>query len=316
MMAALAASGIPVQYLNIYNGVERCSVACNELSAVNFEFNALATTLASLKSLAVSFSDRVVNELTEDLGLASDSADEWEDCWEHELREPEDIEHEVSQKSTFSGLPAMLQLCRGLESLELHHYQLKDPDPLDWEPRKLHLNRERFFSCIANNKMDLLPPLKRVVLRGFRVKSADVLALLHRLRPTLEDLSLRHLIVIEGATFESIFNYCTSDEAGLERLYLDHLLEPVATASGRYNYRQLLYFTGEPNQVPRLRRRDLPRYGSNTVDRVGATQIRRPIPYISVNIPVMDRSIRPTFWPNRRTPHPPWLYDRYEYGPP
>jgi hypothetical protein len=288
-------------------------VACNELSAVNFQFNALATTLASLKSLAVSFSDRVINERTEDLGLTGDSADEWEDDWEDELREPEDIEHEVYQKSTFSGLPALLQRCRGLESLELHHYQLKDPGPHDWG---LHLYRERFFPCIANIELDLLPPLKRVVLRGFRVKSADILAFLHRLRPTLEDLSLRHLILLEGATFESIFNYCTSDEAGLERLYLDHLLEPVVTASGAYRYRQLLYFTGEPNQVPRLRRGELPRHGSNTVDRVGATQIRRPIPYFSVHVPVTDRSRQPTFWPNRRNLHPPWLYDRYEYGPP
>ncbi|KAL2838097.1 hypothetical protein BJY01DRAFT_220229 [Aspergillus pseudoustus] len=308
-LAALAASGIAVQSLDIYNGVERCSLACNEPSAVNFEFNALATSLASLKTLALSFSDRIINTRTEDFGLTGDLADEWEDHWEEGWREPEDIEHEVYQESTFSGLPDLLQRCRELKSLEIHHYQLRD-----LEVSEHNRHRERFFPCIA--EMVPLPPLKRVVLRGFRVRSADVLAFLRRLMPTLRELSLRHLILLEGAKFKPIFSYCTSEEAALKRLYLDHLLEPVPTASGAYSCRQLVYFTGEPNQEPKLRRRDLPPHGSNTVDRVGATQIRRPIPYFSVFVPFRERGRRPLFHPHTRLPYPLCLYGEEGYGPP
>jgi hypothetical protein len=225
------------------------------------------------------------------------------------LREPEDIEHEVYQDSTFSGLTALVQRCRGLESLELHHYQLKDLIFSD-----LNRHRERFFPYIA--EMIPLPPLKGVVLRGLRVRSADVLAFLQRLQPTLRELSLRNLILLDGAKFETIFGYCISEEAGLERLYLDHLLEPVVTASGAYSCRRLVCFTGEPNQEPKLRRKDLPHRGSSTVDRIGAAQIRRPIPNFSVSVPLRERGSTPAFSPTIRAPYPLCLYGQQDFGPP
>lgn len=308
-LAAVAASGIAVQRLDVYNSVERCSLACNVPSSVNFEFNALATSLASLKTLAVSFSDRIINPRTEDFGLTGDSADEWDERWEDKLRETEDIEQEVYQDSTFSGLPALIKRCRGLESFELHHYQLQD-----LIVSELNRYRERFFPSIA--EMDPLPPLKRLVLRGLRVRSADILAFLQRLQPTLRELSLRNLILLDGAKYETIFGYCTSEEAALERLYLDHLLEPVVTASGAYSCRRLVYFTGEPNQEPKLRRKDLPRRGSNTVERIGAAQTRQPIPYFSVSVPLRERGSRPAFSPNVRAPYSLCLYGPQDYGPP
>lgn len=202
-------SGITVQRLDVYNSIERCSLACNVPSTVNFEFNAVATSLASLKTLAVSFSDRVINPWTEDFGLTGDAADGWDEHWEDELREKEDIEQEVYQDSTFCGLPALIKRCRGLESLELHHYQLQDLIVAE-----LNRYRERFFPSIAG--MDPLPPLKRLVLRGLRVRLADVLAFLRRLQLTLRELSLRNLILLDGAKYETLFGYCTSEEAALK----------------------------------------------------------------------------------------------------
>jgi hypothetical protein len=148
------------------------------------------------------------------------------------------------------------------------------------------------------------------------VGSADILAFLQRLQPTLRELSLRNLILLDGAKFETIFGYCTSDEAGLERLYLDHLLEPVVTASGTYSYHRLVYFTGEPNQEPKLRRKDPLHRGSNTVDRIGEAQIRRPIPYFSVSVPLRERGSRLVFSPNVRAPYILCLYGQQDYGPP
>ncbi|KAL2810712.1 hypothetical protein BDW59DRAFT_177117 [Aspergillus cavernicola] len=296
-LVALAVSGIPVQKLDVYNREQRCSLACNEPSAVNFESNMLATSLASLKTLAVSFSDRIINERTEDLGETGDSADEWDEHVEEEFRVPEDIEEELCQESTFSGLPALVQRCRGLESLELHHYQLMDLTDLEF-----NRHRERFLQRISETVP--LPPLKRVVLRGLRVRSADVLTFLERLKPTLIQLSLQNLILVTGAKFGPIFDYCTSEDAGLERLYLDDLLEPEISTRG--TWWQLVYFTGEPNKEPKFKTSEPPRRGSNTVDRVGP-QIRQPIPYFSASVPIRGHS---------RFAFSPWRGGRREYGPP
>ncbi|KAL4796924.1 hypothetical protein BDV19DRAFT_360068 [Aspergillus venezuelensis] len=137
-LAALADSGIRVQKLDIYNSVQRCSLACNELSVVNFESTALATSLASLKQLAVSFSDRVINMYVEDYGQTGDSYDSWDE--DGETRELEDIEAEACHESTFIGVAGLVQQCKRLESLELHYYQLDKKDSLSLAP-KTHSSR-------------------------------------------------------------------------------------------------------------------------------------------------------------------------------
>ncbi|KAL3474436.1 hypothetical protein BJX99DRAFT_260369 [Aspergillus californicus] len=308
-LAALAASGIHIQNLDVYNSIKRCSLACNEPSAVNFGFNALATSLASLKTLAVSFSDRIINVKIEDVGDTGDSADSWLQRSEGSdaSREFEDIEAEACDESTYSGLPALVQRCRGLESLELHHFELS----IRGED-ELNRHRERVLQRMAETVS--LPPLKRLVLRGFRFTSADLLTVLVRLKPTLRELSLQNVILLEGANFGPIFDYCTSEDAGFERLCLENLLEPGLR--GPYMCRHLVYFTGEPNQEPKLQREDLPRHGSNTVERAGAAQIRRPIPYFTAFVANRYLGSSPRFYPNIRGPYSPWLHGRGQYGPP
>ncbi|KAL4960789.1 F-box domain protein [Aspergillus stella-maris] len=185
-LGALTTSGIAVQRLDIYNSVQRCSLSGNEPHSVNFGFNALATSLASLETLAVSFSDRAINVYNEDIGYTSDSADSLDPMID--AREPGNIEEEVCLETSFSGIPALVQNCQRLESLELHHYQLSF-----MAGDMVNSHRERFLQHIA--KMASLPPLKRVVLRGFRTRAADLLTFLARLKPTLRDLSLQNLII-------------------------------------------------------------------------------------------------------------------------
>jgi hypothetical protein len=59
---SLTASNMPIERLNIFNDrrLQRCSLACNELGSVDFKQKGLAISLASMKLLSVSVSDRVV----------------------------------------------------------------------------------------------------------------------------------------------------------------------------------------------------------------------------------------------------------------
>ncbi|KAL4883401.1 hypothetical protein BJY04DRAFT_216225 [Aspergillus karnatakaensis] len=236
----------------------------------------LGPLLGSLKGLAVSFSDRVIDESLKDLDIASDSADDSDEVEYDGTRAVEEIQAEASHASTFEGLRALVRACRGLESLELYRCDLRLIND-----RCIDYQRERFLHLIA--KTVPLPPLKRLVLRGFHVRSADLLAILKRLRPTLVEPSLENITLLPGESFGSVFAYCTSESAGLRRLYLDDLVEVKVPLGGSWT--GLLYFTGEPNKEPKFITDRGPLSGSNTVDRAVPAQVRQPIPYFTANFP-------------------------------
>jgi hypothetical protein len=58
-LRSLAASNLLIEKLNIFNDrqLQRCSLPFNEVGSIDFEHKGLATSLASLKSLSVSFSE-------------------------------------------------------------------------------------------------------------------------------------------------------------------------------------------------------------------------------------------------------------------
>ncbi|KAL4790499.1 hypothetical protein BDV19DRAFT_393980 [Aspergillus venezuelensis] len=146
-LTALSKSGIPLERLNIYSGQDRCSLACNELSCMNHELEALAISLGSLKQLAVSFSHQIIKEYEENIGQTGDSADEVE--WDPDTHKPlgvqgrdsDDIQEKLYQRSAFSGLPSLIQRCGSLQSLELHYYQLVDLN--NFGPNQ---HRQEFFT--------------------------------------------------------------------------------------------------------------------------------------------------------------------------
>jgi hypothetical protein len=61
-LCSLSASNMSIERLNIFNDrrLQRCSLACNELGSIDFKQKGLTISLASMKSLAVSISDRVI----------------------------------------------------------------------------------------------------------------------------------------------------------------------------------------------------------------------------------------------------------------
>ncbi|KAL3436840.1 hypothetical protein BDV09DRAFT_193696 [Aspergillus tetrazonus] len=102
-LGALAASRMPAERLDIYNSQQCCSLACTELSAIGFEGKGLATSLASLKTLSISYSDRIINVRNEDIGDTGDSADEIDHDASavDDFRDADDIEVERAMRQTF-----------------------------------------------------------------------------------------------------------------------------------------------------------------------------------------------------------------------
>jgi hypothetical protein len=109
--------------------------------------------------------------------------------------------------------------------------------------------------------MDTLPHLKRIELRGLCVREEHLLAFIQR-------TGVRKLFMINvsmsSGTFRSVFDYCTSNAAGMEHLHFHELVE-----------RHLrVYFDGPGHSLlPPLTGR-----GADTLERKGA-ELRQQISY-------------------------------------
>ena len=143
---ALAANKLPVEKLNIFNGSEmqRCSLACDELAKMDWVHHpGLATSFASVRSLSVSLSNRLVDD--SDIYQAEDESDSGDeegkdneadeeekgDGDEEDSRDtPNDeptgpkrrarLRAEAEDKRNFVGLANFFQLCSQLDDFTLH----------------------------------------------------------------------------------------------------------------------------------------------------------------------------------------------------
>ena len=214
---SLAASRVPVEKLTIFNDrpLQRCSLACNELGSIDFDNEGLAISLASLKSLSLSFSDRIIFNSEND---AKQSYDPDEDTnWDEvgEGRDENDIRAEAANERNFIGLGKLLKLCDQLEELNLHQYLLSRSRI---SPNEMF--RERLLQRAAEIIQNM--HLKRMELRGLYVRGEDLLAFLQQ--TAVRKLYMEGLSVISGS-FQPVFSYCSSDAAVLEELYCDELVE-------------------------------------------------------------------------------------------
>ena len=133
------------------------------------------------------------------------------DCDDSEASDRDDSIAEAEDEHKFMGLAKLLQLSSQLEDLELHKVALRE---------KTLILPERFFQHIA--EIHTPPKLKRLELRGLVVEEQDLLIFIHR--TGISELSMYNTTLSSG-TFRSIFDYCTGNEAGMERLYFKDLLE-------------------------------------------------------------------------------------------
>ena len=235
-MRALSGSALAIEKLDIYNDTERCSIACNELSRV--EYKGLTASFATLTSISISFSDRDIDryELFEINGERELNREQrCRKYVESKLRRADDPKHhvrfepgslvfckpkgweafraEAEQETNFSGLPDLLQLVSGqLESLKLHFYVLDERLGERVENRQ----RDRFLERIIGNVV--FPKLTQCTLSAICATEMTLLAFLRHI-PSTRDLRLQH-INLEAGTFRRILVHCLSEAAGLDRLSL------------------------------------------------------------------------------------------------
>ena len=209
------------------------------------------TPLSSMKSFALSFSDRIIEGAKKETGITGDFADEIDWNAVSNQRDHGKTQAEAADEGNFIGLASLLRHCHQLADLELFHYRLMPTARVD-------LHSERFLQRIAETAP--LSLLQNLTLRGFAVRDQDMLALAKN--APLRKVSLENVGVTSGS-FRSVFDYCTSDAAGIERLQFDDLFETG-----------LIQFD-EPGKL-KFCAWDTPR--SNTLDRSGA-EVRQAIFY-------------------------------------
>lgn len=216
-LCSLAGSGLPVEKLSIFNDrqLQRCSLSSDRLGSVDFEHKGLANSLASLKSLSISFSNRPIFRSTKDAQRSDDPAEETDSAVSEEERDIDDVKAEAADERNFNGLTELLKLGSQLEELELHQYLL---DNVGLTHADLHY--ERILQCAA--EMNTPPNLKRMELRGLYVREKDLLAFIRR--TCVRKLAMYNVVMSSG-TFKSVFDYCTSNLADMEELYFYQLYE-------------------------------------------------------------------------------------------
>ncbi|KAK4507757.1 hypothetical protein PRZ48_001492 [Zasmidium cellare] len=238
-MPALAASGLQVQRLNLFNPENflRCSIPSNELSVVDLSDPSLQNALQSIKSLSLSLSDRVLNETDKDASRTGDPGDDIDWSIAPKARPIEDLRAEAADETNFLGLANLVSLCTNLEELDLHFFNLAI-SVLTSEDSKDEVVLQR----LAEVSKDRLLNLKKLRLRGFHVWERDLLALIQQ-SPNLQDLTLDNMMLTAydadtKGSFISIFNHCTSPSSKIQTILFDDLFD-----SGR-----LVYFDAKGEQ--------------------------------------------------------------------
>lgn len=255
-LLSLGASGLHTNKLNVYEGIQRCSLAGNEINTLDFTEPGLADVLSSLRSLSMSLSDKIVELSATDIGDTGDPSDsvDWEAA--EETRPVAEVQDEVDHESDYEGLVVLLQQCPRLESLALHHFAL------DTQPMMPEINFRRYLYMERIAERAHVPHLKELSLRGISVTAKALLSFVKH-APTLKAISLQHTS-LRRAAFREFFDYCTSDRTQLERLYFDDLLHSEGLV--------LFEEPGAPEPVLG----NIP--CGNTLDRSGA-EVRKPIRY-------------------------------------
>lgn len=220
LMSALAASELEIESLQIFSDprMRCCSIARDKVTAVDFADPGLATSLATVRSLSISISDRMIEPRKRDSGMTGKTREAIHWFVSQKEKDIETMSVEAADDSNFIGLAKLIDLCRNIRELDLHYYklrfeQLRNPD--------LHV--DRVLRQIIETASDSLAKVQKCRLRGLKVREEDLLALVEQ--PSIKELALENTHMIGGGKFAPIFDYCTSATAGMQRLFFDDLFE-------------------------------------------------------------------------------------------
>lgn len=188
---ALSDSALPIQKLDVFGSIPRCSLACNKI-APGLDYINLSRPLANLKCLSLSLSHHI-DESPRSSTLRSFSRIQ---------RYHNDIRR-------------FLELCPYLETLELHWYNLQYPSDENDAQERL------FFTEIV--KLDSLSKLRHCRLYGLHTDETT-LTVFCKQATQLCSLSMNEIHLREGK-FAPVFKYVTNHLPHLDYIHLSDLYE-------------------------------------------------------------------------------------------
>lgn len=215
LFESLANSGLCVEELDLFSSSEmqRCSLACDQLSSIDFDSASMRSCLENVQVLSMSISDKVIRKSQREPTDFEDYSVTNELESFGRFRSSEDILEEASAESSFSGLSSMLRHCHQLQDLDISHSEL---DCTTHEVTLLH--SERILQAVEHAQ---LLSIRSLGFEGFEASEAQFLRLLHSL-PALQTLSLRYIRLHKGGSWGHILDHCTAEsEQSLTEMRLD-----------------------------------------------------------------------------------------------
>lgn len=251
---ALGSTSLPVETLDIYSGVKRCSVTSNEIG-VRRNRKGFDAAFKGLRKISLSVTNRIIDASGLDKRLTGDPDDniDWEA--EYEQLPKADLLSIASDEANYTGPAELLHLAPALEELHLHWYETRVGTLSHSE-----LMYERIFARIVATAQ--LPSLRVCRLRGLYVTGSDLLKFLPN--GPIKDLALENVYLVKGGYWRPIFDYCSSEEAAMEKLHLEDIWES-----------SLLHF--DEDAAPKFPVID-GTWGPNTITRIG-DEVRKRIGY-------------------------------------
>jgi hypothetical protein len=187
---ALAKSALPIEILDVFGSVDRCSLACDQIGQV---LNTLQVSraLGKLKSLSLSLSHHMVEE---DTG--------------RRLR--------TAAQSHTNDIARLLKLCQQVQKFELHWYNLRriKLDEAEMEERN-------FFAHVVQSAQ--FSQLRHCRLNGIYTDEITLLTFLQK-AGQLSYLRMEW-IHLQSGKFGPMFDYLTTHTKHLNELYLNKLWE-------------------------------------------------------------------------------------------
>lgn len=187
---ALAESALPIEILDVFGSVDRCSLACDQIGQV-LDTLQVSRALGKLKSLSLSLSHHIVEE---------DSSSKL---------------HAAARSHT-NDIARLLELCQQVQNLELHWYNL----------RRINLNEaemeeRQFFTHVVQSTQ--FSQLRHCRLNGIYTDENTLLKFLQK-ASQLCYFSMESIHLHSGK-FGPVFDYLTTHAKHLNELDLSNLWE-------------------------------------------------------------------------------------------
>lgn len=229
---------LPIQELNLFcnDFSGRCNLDCNQLSRCDWLAKGLVFTLASVESLELSISDRVLDETAHDALATGDPVERVSPTTDTGglLPNVEELEKQAKDDQNFDGLVALLNSCQKLRKLDLRRCHVRR--------RRSELNDPTGDRLFIQRLADAarLETIENLSLGNFAAQEQDLMSLLKR--NPVRNLTLIRIPLEPGGSWDAIFDHCTSTTAAnnMHALHLEDLSQ---------DYKRILFGDGQDESI-------------------------------------------------------------------